>query len=62
MEKQKTKRKPLPPHWYKTYINECPLCGRGQTERVRMFTPAPAKDDFIARYDYAQVYDWCDAY
>lgn len=47
-----TKRKPLLPHWYKIYIDECVLCGAGGERRERQYTPKPkeARD----RYDYRQ--------
>lgn len=44
--------------WYKQYTTECPLCGRGRTERTRM--PAPKPADPAERYEFEQVYDWCD--
>lgn len=44
--------------WYKIYIHECPVCGGGGIERTRM--PAPAPDDPDERYEYDQVYDYCD--
>lgn len=55
----KAKRKKLPPHWYKIYIRECPVCGCSTEERIRQFTPRPelATD----RYEYVLDYDWCDA-
>jgi len=59
-EKTKVKRKPLPPHWYKNYIEECPVCGRGRQWRERQFTPAPEKHS-MERWDYdGMAYDWCE--
>lgn len=51
-------RKPLPPHWYKRYITECPVCGRGRDERVRQLTPRPDDPGDRVEYDGA-AYDWC---
>jgi len=44
--------------WYKRYISECPLCGRGDDERTRMPPPKPENPEDI--YEYEQVYDWCE--
>lgn len=44
--------------WYKIYIYECPQCGRGGTERTRMPAPRPEKDE--DRYEFEQVWDYCD--
>lgn len=44
--------------WYKHYISECPVCGRGRTERTRM--PPPRPDDDQERWEYEQVWDYCD--
>ena len=55
----KKKRKPLPPHWYKNEIRECPICWRGTHERVRQFTPAPPKLS-LERWNFEEVYDWCE--
>lgn len=48
----KSKRPPMPAHWYKIHIDECVLCGAGGERRERMFTPKPT--DPAARYDYEQ--------
>jgi len=44
--------------WYKRYISECPVCGRGSDERTRM--PPPRPEDPGDRIEWEQVYDWCD--
>ena len=54
------KRKSLPPHWYKHYVWECPICGRGGHIRERQFSPPPPKYS-QERWDYdGMAYDWCD--
>lgn len=56
-----TKRAPLPPHWYKRYIGECPACGRDASYRVRHFGRRPEHEQ--ARYkqlSYAETYDHCE--
>jgi hypothetical protein len=47
-------------YWYKHYITECPICGRGHHYRERQYTPAPPKNS-PQRWDYDMVYDYCDA-
>jgi len=39
--------------WYMTYIDECVLCGRGETVRVRQWTSKPPKS--CDRYNYVQT-------
>lgn len=52
------KRKALPPHWYKTTIHACPVCGRERVYRERQFTPRPK--DPRERFEYdGLMYDWC---
>lgn len=51
-------RKPLPPHWYKRFISECPVCGRGDDVRERQFSPRP--EDPRDRVEYEGLaYDYC---
>jgi hypothetical protein len=58
-EVKRSRRKPLPPHWYLRYIRECPVCGRSREERIRQFTPRP--ENPADRVDYnGMAYDYCD--
>ena len=53
-------RKPLPKHWYKIFIGECPVCGRDKSYRERMYTERPENDQ--DRYEYLPnsiTYDYC---
>ncbi|KKK43492.1 hypothetical protein LCGC14_3168430, partial [marine sediment metagenome] len=34
-EHERAKRKPLMPHWYFIYYDDCVLCGRGYERRER---------------------------
>lgn len=52
------KRKPLPKHWYKQYIAECPVCGKDHSSRERVYGEKPKNPKEIYRYGVA--YDWCD--
>lgn len=53
------KRKSLPPHWYKLYIAECPVCGHGENSRERQYTPSPPKfAPERVEYD-GMAYDYC---
>lgn len=46
-------------YWYKNYISECPVCGRGEKRRERQYTPAPPKNS-PERWDYdGMAYDYC---
>lgn len=55
----RNRRKPLPPHWYKNFITECPVCGAGEHRRERQLGDAPPKDS-TERWDYdGRAYDWC---
>lgn len=52
-------RKSSKPHWYKTTVLECPLCGSGDVFRERIYGDKP--DDPYATYVHKEVYDYCDA-
>lgn len=43
--------------WYMTYIEECPVCGRGEESRERR--PAPAPEHKGEQYEFIQRYDHC---
>lgn len=47
------RRAPLPPHWYKITIQECPICGGGEEYRERV----TVKTYPMLRYE--SVYDEC---
>lgn len=40
-----------------TYIEECPVCGRGEESRERR--PAPAPEHKSEQYEFIQSYDHC---
>jgi hypothetical protein len=45
-------------HWYRIHIRECPVCGRGETTRERVYGQRPV--DPAERYDYnGMAYDYC---
>ena len=46
-------------YWYKRFISECPICGRGDDYRVRQYTPKPADPSERVVWDYN--YDYCNA-
>lgn len=48
----------MKPHWYLTIVTECPVCGRGDVARIRMYTPRPI--DATDRFQYTIYYDHCD--
>jgi hypothetical protein len=57
------KRKPHKEHWYKIYIGECPVCGRDQSYRERVYGSKPEKRE--ERYFYLPdnfTYDHCMGY
>lgn len=45
-------------YWYKTFITECPVCGRGSKWRERQFTKKPKNPS--KRISYTAVYDHCE--
>jgi len=45
--------------WYKHFIEECPVCGRGDEWKERRYTPPPPKDS-PERWEFKQRYDYCD--
>lgn len=54
------KRKPLPTHWYRFHVGECPACGSDQSYRERKYTKKPR--DRRKRYAYIPdnvAYDGC---
>jgi hypothetical protein len=38
------------PHWYRTHLSECVLCGRNENYRERVYGPKPT--DPAVRYVY----------
>jgi hypothetical protein len=61
--KTKIKRKPAKKHWYKMYVGECPVCGRDQSFRERVYGERP--EDRKDRYEYLPdtfTYDNCMGY
>ena len=48
-------------YWYLTTVYECPVCGKGRTEKVRQYTPKPShpKDRWVYATD-AESYDHCE--
>ena len=52
MKKDKKNWKVKQKHWYKIYMDECVLCGRGGTERVRVYGEKPK--DYKEIYFYSQ--------
>jgi hypothetical protein len=60
MATDERKRKPLPEHWYKIYVGECPVCGRDQGSRERVYGKPPThrKDRYVYLPD-SQTYDGC---
>ena len=43
-------------YWYVTYIDECPVCGSGDTYRERVYEKP--KSSIV----FSQSYDWCLEY
>lgn len=51
----------LRPHWYRQYIGFCPVCGRDQGYKERVYGEKP--EDPKERYvmlDDKQTYDGCE--
>lgn len=47
-----------PSHWYFISIFRCPVCGSEEEYRSRRFDPRP--DDWYARHEFIDHYDWCN--
>lgn len=47
-------------YWILTTIHECPICGRGNTYRERIYNRPKPKEP-SKRYEYHDTYDYCDA-
>lgn len=45
--------------WYFISIWVCPLCGRG--EEIRERRPGPKPKNYRKRFEYREVWDYCDA-
>jgi hypothetical protein len=52
--------KPMPKHWYRMYIGECPCCGRDKSYRERVYgePPADPRDRYVHLPD-TQTFDGC---
>lgn len=59
LESKATRDATVRQHWYRSTTTACPVCGRGDTVRERVYGPRPVS--FEERYFYSEVYDWCDA-
>lgn len=46
-------------YWYKRVTKECPVCGRGDTFKIRVYGPKP--EDNHQRYEYNPRYDYCNS-
>lgn len=53
------KRKASQKHWYRIYVGECPVCGRDQSCRVRVYGPPPPRAERYVRLPDSQTYDHC---
>lgn len=51
-------KKVMQKHWYKTTVQECPLCGRGDVYRERIYGDRP-KDPYEF-YVHQEIYDHCE--
>jgi len=45
-------------YWIRFHYSECPVCGRGDEERERVYDE-PKPEDVSKRHIYHQHYDWC---
>jgi hypothetical protein len=47
-------------HWYKMFVGGCPVCGKDQSYRVRIYGKRPEKiEDRYVQLSYADTYDNC---
>lgn len=47
-------------HWYKLYYEECPVCGRSDNWRERVYGRKPKKPSL--RIFYKQAYCYCESH
>ena len=46
-------------YWYYVHTDYCPVCGKDDTARERIYGPRPeARED---RSSFHETYDWCDS-
>jgi hypothetical protein len=51
---------PMPPHWYKFYSYECPICGRRKEYVERVYGLRPEHVDDTVHYETIQCEDCTD--
>jgi len=57
---KQTSNKTQKAYWYRLYFGECPVCGRDQSYRERVYGPKPKKPkDRIVYLPETQTYDHC---
>ena len=52
--------KTIKQHWYRTFVGECPVCGKNASYKERIYGPKPL--NFTKRYvtlDNTVTYDFC---
>lgn len=45
-------------YWYHTTVIGCPICGRSESYKVRMYTKKPS--EWYQRYELIDKYDYCN--
>jgi len=47
-------------HWYRFFVGECPVCGRDQSYRQRIYSPRPIDPaDRVVHLLDVETYDQC---
>lgn len=52
----RSRRKPMPPHWYKVTLYLCPVCGSERKAAERVYGARPKGWEITVE----QSYDWCN--
>lgn len=47
-------------YWYKFTHEECPVCGRTNTDKERQYNTSKPKE-WLKRHTWIQVYDYCNS-
>lgn len=60
MRASNAKRRPTGHHWYRMFLGECPVCGRDQSYRERVYGARPSDKDRYVYLTSQQTYCGCD--
>lgn len=60
MQVQRARKAPKVRYWYRRHVGECPVCGRDQSYRERVYGPKPKHPTLlVVQLTDFQSYDGC---